>query len=122
MDRSIQIVGEYKKAPISPGRFKGHISCDNIQGLDKTDTVQLSFRHNVATLSITSPGGPIHSSQIYSVVYDADQQYVILVLYNDYQQRNGYVQATFNVDHAKFICIGNVSRDKSLEILTKLYT
>lgn len=122
-DCSVKINGTYKKSPISDGCFDGCMDLEGVHGLDaETDTVHLAFRRNIATPIIKHLYGPLHTSEIYSVVRDRNLQYAIIVLYNKYQVSNHIITGSFDSRTAKFICIGDVTRKQAIEILTQWYS
>ena len=116
------INGKYQKAFITDGFFDGIMDLEGVQGLDaEYNTVHLTFRGNVAAPVIKKSDGYMHSSQLYSVVYDDDHQDAIFVLYSKYQESNDRITASFDLSHAKFICVGDIRRDQAAAVLTKLY-
>jgi len=120
-DCHIIINGKYQKSFITDGSFKGIMELQGVQGLDVTDTVHLAFRGSAATPVIKKSDGYMHSSQLYSVVYDDEHQYAIFVLYSEYQESVDSTTASFDVSHAKFICMGDIRRNQAVAVLTKFY-
>lgn len=113
----VVIHGEYRKSLFS-NVFTGEVVFGEKDIFDTSGkTLRLEFHNNIAKAVLSDPSGYIYPSIFCSVILNAKHDGMVIVLYSEYSMVNNQVKALFDEDHAKFICIGAVTREEAIALM-----
>lgn len=116
---TITVSGELSKSVVSQKSFRGTIEAPGVAGLNPPpDMVKMTFdRNNRASLpAAVSSYGAALPSEVVEIITNDDNEYAIIVLFSDFKT-GGSTTAEFNKSSFEFICVGDISRARALEII-----
>lgn len=114
---SVSMEGKWTKG-LSSVRFTGKLAFSRPDiAPEDAGYARLIFRDNVCTPVFSTNEGMVLPSMIHSFILDTEGKGLIAVLYSEYEEKNNAGTARFNREHFCFICIGDIDRDKAIELI-----
>ena len=114
---SVSMEGKWKKG-LNAVQFTGKLAFSQPDIVpEDAENAKLIFRDNVCTPVFSTVEGMVLPSAIHSFILDREGKGLIAVLYSEYEEKNNAGTARFNREHFCFICIGDIDRDKAIELI-----
>lgn len=116
-EQTVLIRGEGRKSLFSHV-FTGEIVVgdDILQTAGKT--FQLKFHGDTAEVLLLNSAGYIYPSRLHSGVLNKARDGMVVVLYSEYRESDNSVTALLDSENLSLLCIGNMSKDEALSLLT----
>lgn len=116
----ISISGDYRDSKIFGKGFHGEIDfSDNDYDLQRGN-IDINMSQIPYEPIISEMNGHHYTSRIHSILPYQENSYVIL-LYNQYEQTDNRTTGYLDLNNPFFICVGNITREKALQIISDQY-
>ena len=120
---TITFSGEYTDSILLSDTFKGQVLFAKRSVVDLDGSiVTAKFENNCSVPLITRINGFSYTSRIHSVLRDAAERNYVIILYNEYSNTDGKINATLDVTQLEFICIGELSREEAIDLIRIYYS
>lgn len=108
---NVSIAGSIKSRRSVPVSFIGRLG---ISGIMESDLVSITFNErNCLTFGkvVSKKDGYLQTVPIYGVLYDKEDRYGIVVLFNEFEKNNNTIVSSMDFSNIRFLCVGNIERD-----------
>lgn len=120
---TITFCGEYTDSMLIPDTFEGQVLFANRNIVDLDDSiVTAEFENNYSVPLITRIDGFSYTSRIHSVLRDPAERNYVIILFNEYSDTDGKISAKLDVTQLEFICIGALSREDAIDLISNFHT
>lgn len=115
----VHIDGKYSDSFRGSDRFRGKIVIESSVASLEESLVTIQFSDNIAYPIAEKEFGYQYTTRIHSILRDSRSYGYVIVLYNEYHISDQSRTATYNPSDPIFICIGKVSKESALELISE---
>lgn len=118
---NISVDGKYYTSVLQEGSFTGKILIESDQLELEVKLIELNFVEGIAFPVAEDALGYQYTSRIHSIIRRENSSEFVVVLYNEYKIIEDKLIASIDEMCPLFICIGEISKDDSLDLIYSYY-